>query len=231
MQHRHRAPCRRSSPAICQPSFEDAAHSWRSSRFQLQPSPAVPCRRLLRGIHPQFAIGRLAQRGHGAGWGPFFRAEGKKGAVFPSPQTLCRAHPQRAVRCLKQRSNISARNSGLRILVQNQKRNAIEPHQARLGAEPQKPIAGLHQRMHAVLRKPVFHPPGLAAVIAQRRRRLKGQGRTASRHQHGGEEPGTTSRVSALFVRSRVGSRGVQNNVRDTPTRVLLGCSLAYHPQ
>jgi hypothetical protein len=106
---------------------------------------------------------------------PVFGGEGLDCPVLPARQPVAGADPQRALAGFQKAADVAAGQGWGGVAVKDLKAVAVEADEADLGAQPDEAIAGLDKRLHRILREAVLHYPRLAAVVGQRRSRLKRQ--------------------------------------------------------
>ncbi len=107
--------------------------------------------------------------------------------------------PQIAFGVFEQRGDLGVFQRRRALSIERRERDAIEPHQACLGAEPQITVTPEHDRPHPVLRQAVLRLPHVMAILRQRLRPwpIDDRLRAARRHRRTHDEcddKDTTSR-------------------------------------
>ena len=111
----------------------------------------------------------MLKRTDRVGGEPVGSSESCDGAVLEVGEPVGSADPERAVGSGEKRLDVVAgEGDWLGVLVEDDEGVAVEADEADLGADPEEAVGGLSERLNGVLRKPVFHDPGLATVSGKR---------------------------------------------------------------
>ncbi len=101
--------------------------------------------------------------------------------------------PDRAVHVLGERTDVLAPHHGRVGTIEDHEPDAVEPGEARLGADPDVAFARLEKRLHAVLRQPVLDLPVERVVLREADRRVEGRHLPGAKAQ---DEDGRDQQVS-----------------------------------